>query len=145
MQRCVMVKHGAGTNPAQGAAVTDRNASRPLNRHPVRYHVLDVEGHKLEVARIGTTLASDLSSSGLFLSYARLTPGVYVHFNFELPGGNVEAVGKVVHNQHRMDDHGVARPGAGVRFTSMSDGDRQRLEAYLGGQGAGHRFSEARV
>jgi hypothetical protein len=111
----------------------------------VRYHVLAIEGSTLEVQRIGTTLASDVSTSGVFLSHAELTPGTCVHFYFELPTGYIEAVGKVVHNQHRVDAAGVARPGAGVRFIRMSASDKRRLEAYLGGKAAGHRNSEARV
>jgi hypothetical protein len=107
--------------------------------------VLEVDGQKLEMARIGTTLAANLSSAGMFLAHARLTPGVHVHFYFELPGGYIEAVGKVVHNQHRVDAAGVARPGSGVRFIRISDGDRQRLESYLAGRSASHRFSEAQA
>ena len=37
-------------------------------------------------------------------------------------------MGKVVHNQHRIDAAGVARPGAGVRFIRMSASDKRRLE-----------------
>ena len=105
-----------------------------MSRQVVRYHVLEVEGHTLDVARIGTTLASDVSQSGMFLAYAQLTPGTQVHFYFELPGGYIEAVGKVVHNQHRIDAAGVARPGAGVRFVRISATDQRRLEAYVAGR-----------
>ncbi len=123
----------------------NRKQERIHTRQLVRYHVLAIEGATLEVQRIGTTLASDVSSTGLFLSHAALTPGTHVHFYFELPAGYIEAVGKVVHNQHRVDAAGVARPGAGVRFIRMSDGDRRRLESYLRGRSSSHRFSEARV
>jgi c-di-GMP-binding flagellar brake protein YcgR len=125
--------------------VTDRKLTRIPIRQVVRYHVLEVDGQKLEMARIGTTLASDLSQGGMFLSHTRLTPGVHVHFYFELPGGYIEAVGKVVHTQHRVDAVGVARPGSGVRFIRMSESDRQRLDAYLAGDAGTHRNSEARV
>jgi hypothetical protein len=125
--------------------VNARKLTRIPIRQVVRYHVLEIDGQKLEMARIGTTLASDLSPGGMFLTHTRLTPGVHVRFYFELPGGYVEAVGKVVHSQHRVDAVGVARPGSGVRFVGMSDGDRQKLDAYLGGDACSHRISEARV
>ena len=125
--------------------MTNRRTERVPTRQVVRYHVLAIEGSTLDVKRIGTTLASDVSTSGLFLSHADLTPGTHIHFYFELPAGYIEAVGKVVHNQHRVDASGVARPGAGVRFIRMSDSDRRRLESYLAGRSASHRFSEARA
>jgi hypothetical protein len=128
------------------AAVNERKPPRVATRQMVRYHVLEIDGQKLEMARIGTTLASDVAPGGVFMTHAQLTPGTHVHFSFELPGGYVEAVGKVLHNQHRIDATGVARPGAGVRFIRMSDGDRARLDQFLGGGRGGHRISEgARV
>jgi PilZ domain len=128
---------------AHASVVTNRRQLRTLTKQVVRYHVLAIEGSTLEVQRIGTTLASDVSSNGMFLSHAALTPGTCVHFYFELPTGYIEAVGKVVHNQHRVDASGVARPGAGVRFIRMSASDKRRLESFLGGKTVGHRFSEA--
>jgi PilZ domain-containing protein len=132
-----------GTVTAQYAAVSHRIEQRVPTRQVVRYHVYEVEGRKLEVQRIGTTLASDVSTTGMFLSHAELTPGTRIHFYFELPTGYLEAVGKVVHNQHRLDAAGVARPGAGVRFIRMSATDKRRLESYLAGRSTSHRFSEA--
>jgi c-di-GMP-binding flagellar brake protein YcgR len=123
--------------------VGNRKQQRVHTRQVVRYHVYQVEGRALEVQRIGTTLASDVSTTGMFLSHAELTPGTSIHFYFELPTGYIEAVGKVVHNQHRIDAAGVARPGAGVRFIRMSASDKRRLESYLDGRQSGHRFSEA--
>ena len=125
--------------------MTNRKQERIHTRQLVRYHVLAIEGSTLDVRRIGTTLASDVSPGGMFLSHAELRPGTHVHFYFELPTGYIEAVGKVVHNQHRVDAAGVARPGSGVRFIRMSDSDRARLVKYLAGRSTGHRFSEARV
>lgn len=113
---------------------TNRKQRRVHTRQVVRYHVFEIEGRELHVARIGTTLASDISATGMFLSHAQLTPGTHIHFYFELPGGYVEATGKVVHNQHRIDAAGVARPGAGVRFIGMSAGDRARLERFVAGR-----------
>ena len=118
--------------------VSNRREPRVPTRQVVRYHVFEIEGCELNVARIGTTLASDLSAAGMFLSHAELTPGTHIHFYFELPGGYLEATGKVVHNQHRIDAAGIARPGAGVRFIRMSAGDRARLEAYLAGRSTSH-------
>ena len=123
--------------------VTNRHEPRTFTKQVVRYHVLAIEGTTLDVRRIGTTLASDVSPTGMFLSHAELTPGTCIHFYFELPTGYIEAVGKVVHNQHRIDAAGVARPGAGVRFIRMSASDKRRLESWLGGKTASHRFSEA--
>jgi len=123
--------------------VSNRKTQRTHTLQVVRYHVLAIEGSTLEVQRIGTTLASDVSPTGMFLSHAELTPGTCVHFYFELPTGYIEAVGKVVHNQHRVDAAGVARPGAGVRFIRMSASDKRRLESYLGGKTSSHRNSEA--
>jgi hypothetical protein len=117
---------------------------RIQTRQVVRYHVLELQGETLQMARIGTTLASDISLSGLFLSHTKLEPGLRVHFYFELPDGYLEAVGKVVHNQHRIDGAGVTRPGSGVRFIRMSLGDRVRLEAFLDGRRPAHRFPESR-
>ncbi len=114
-------------------------------RQVVRYHVFHVDGSELNVGRIGTTLASDISAAGMFLSHASLTPGTFIHFYFELPTGYLEAVGKVVHNQHRLDAAGVARPGAGVRFVAMNGGDRDRLQQYLAGRSTSHRIPEARA
>ena len=125
--------------------MSNRKTQRTHTLQVVRYHVLAIEGSTLEVQRIGTTLASDVSPTGMFLSHAELTPGTCVHFYFELPTGYIEAVGKVVHNQHRMDAAGVARPGAGVRFIRMSASDKRRLESFLGGKSGSHRNSEARV
>lgn len=122
----------------------DIKQMRTDTRQVVRYHVLELQGDTLQMARIGTTLASDISLSGLFLSHTQLEPGLRVHFYFELPDGYLEAVGKVVHNQRRIDGGGVARPGSGVRFIRMSDGDRARLVAFLEGRRTGHRFSESR-
>jgi hypothetical protein len=96
--------------------------------------VLEVDGRKLEIARIGTTLANDVSNDGLFLAHAELTPGTQVHFYFELPTGYIEAVGKVVHNRPRADASGVLRSGSGVRFVRMNETDRRRLETYLAGR-----------
>jgi hypothetical protein len=135
----------SGTNAALLPVVSNRRQQRIHTRQIVRYHVLAIEGSTLEVQRIGTTLASDVSQSGMFLSHAELTPGTHIHFYFELPTGYIEAVGKVVHNQHRIDAAGVARPGAGVRFIRMSASDKRRLESYLGGRQTSHRISEARV
>jgi hypothetical protein len=135
----------SGTNAARWPDVTNRKQQRVHTRQVVRYHVLAVEGSTLEVKRIGTTLASDVSMAGLFLTHAELTVGTHIHFYFELPTGYIEAVGKVVHNQHRIDAAGVARPGAGVRFIRMSDSDCRRLEAYVSGRSASHRISEARA
>jgi hypothetical protein len=122
----------------------NRREERVHSRQVVRFHVLDVEGKKLDIARIGTTLASDVSQNGMFLAHAELKTGAHVHFYFELPGGYIEAVGKVVHNQHRVDASGIARPGSGVRFIRMSDGDKRRLESYLGGRQASQPLSEIR-
>ena len=125
--------------------MTQRKQDRIHTRQVVRYHVLAIEGSTLDVRRIGTTLASDVSMSGMFLSHAELTPGTCVHFYFELPTGYIEAVGKVVHNRQRVDAAGVARPGAGVRFIRMSASDKRRLESYLAGKPSGHRNPEPRV
>ena len=123
--------------------MSNRKQPRVPTKQVVRYHVYEIEGHKLEVQRIGTTLASDVSTTGMFLSHAELTPGTRIHFYFELPTGYIEAIGKVVHNHERVDASGVARPGAGVRFIRMSASDKRRLESYLGGRPASHRISEA--
>src|SRR6476646_8333090 len=133
----------SGTNAALQTRVSERRAKRTPTRQVVRYHVYQIDGRELEVRRIGTTLASDVSTTGMFLSHAELTPGTQIHFYFELPTGYIEAVGKVVHNHERVDASGVARPGAGVRFIRMSASDKRRLESYLGGKPAGHRNSEA--
>lgn len=147
MEQRVTIKgvDNSGTNAAERTGVTNRKQQRVPTKQVVRYHVLAIEGSTLELKRIGTTLASDVSMTGMFLSHADLIPGTHIHFYFELPTGYIEAVGKVVHNQHRVDAAGVARPGAGVRFIRMSDGDHRRLASYLGGRSAGHRFSEARA
>lgn len=109
----------------------------------VRYHVLAMNGDQLELARIGTTLASDISLDGLFLSHVTLAPGTRLHFYFELPDGYVEGVGKVVHNQRRSDGRGRACPGSGVCFVIVGGLDRRRLAKYLAGKRAGHRIPEA--
>jgi hypothetical protein len=114
--------------------VTQRKTQRIPSRQVVRYHVLELDGRKLEIARIGTTLANDVSNDGMFLAHAELTPGTHVHFYFELPTGYIEAVGKVVHNRPRADASGVLRCGSGVRFVRMNETDRRRLEAYLAGR-----------
>jgi c-di-GMP-binding flagellar brake protein YcgR len=135
--------YNSGTNAALQTRVSERRAKRTPTRQVVRYHVYQIDGRELEVRRIGTTLASDVSTTGMFLSHAELKPGTQIHFYFELPTGYIEAVGKVVHNQQRVDASGVARPGAGVRFIRMSASDKRRLESYLGGKPSGHRNSEA--
>ena len=133
----------SGTNAALQTRVSERRAKRTPTKQVVRYHVYQIDGRELEVRRIGTTLASDVSTTGMFLSHAELTPGTRIHFYFELPTGYIEAVGKVVHNHERVDASGVARPGAGVRFIRMSASDKRRLESYLGGKTSSHRNSEA--
>jgi len=133
----------SGTNAALQTRVSERRAKRTPTKQVVRYHVYQIDGRELEVRRIGTTLASDVSTTGMFLSHAELTPGTQIHFYFELPTGYIEAVGKVVHNHERVDASGVARPGAGVRFIRMSASDKRRLESYLGGKTSSHRNSEA--
>ncbi len=147
MERRVTIKgvDNSGTNAADGQGVGNRKQERVQTLQVVRYHVYQIDGRALDVTRIGTTLASDVSTTGMFLSHADLTPGTQIHFYFELPTGYLEAVGKVVHNQPRVDAAGVARPGAGVRFIRMSASDKRRLESYLGGRSSSHRFSEARV
>lgn len=135
----------SGTIAALRTPVGKRQQERVQTLQVVRYHVYQIDGRALDVTRIGTTLTSDVSTTGMFLSHADLTPGTHIHFYFELPTGYIEAVGKVVHNQHRIDAAGTARPGAGVRFIRISASDKRRLESYLGGRSAGHRFSEARV
>ena len=125
--------------------MSNRKQQRVPTRQVVRYHVYQIDGRELEVRRIGTTLASDVSTTGMFLSHAELTVGTRIHFYFELPTGYIEAVGKVVHNHERVDGGGMARPGAGVRFIRMSASDKRRLESYLGGRKSGHRNPEARV
>src|SRR5262249_54082033 len=124
--------------------VSKRKEPRIETRQIVRYHVLTLGADdKLELTSVGTTLASDISVDGVFLSHVMLERGVRLHFYFELPDGYVECVGKVVHNQHRIDAHGVARPGSGVRFVIVSGLDRQRLARYLAGKARGHRIPEA--
>lgn len=130
---------------AQLARVGRRKQMRIATKQVVRYHAMGSDGQALRIDRLSTTLASDVSQSGMFLMQAQLPPGTHVHFYFELPGGYIEAVGKVVHNQHRPDAGGVARPGSGVRFIRMGEGDRARLGAYLDGHTAGHRIPEAGV
>ncbi len=112
-------------------------------RQVVRYHVLEMKGDELQLERIGTTLASDISLDGVFLSHVTLKPGTRLHFYFELPDGYVECVGKVIHNQHRVDASGVARPGSGVRFVIVAGSDRLRLARYLAGKERGHRIPES--
>jgi PilZ domain-containing protein len=124
--------------------VSKRKQPRQRARQIVRYHVYEIEGSELNVARIGTTLASDISQSGMFLSHASLTPGTQIHFYFELATGYIEAVGKVVHNRERIDDAGTARPGSGVRFIRMSERDRARLKSFLAGRSTSHRIPETR-
>ena len=147
MERRVTFKgvDNSGTIAAHCGRVGKRKQERVQTLQVVRYHVYQVDGEALDVKRIGTTLASDVSTTGMFLSHADLTPGTQIHFYFELPTGYIEAVGKVVHNQHRVDAAGTARPGAGVRFIRMSASDKRRLESYLGGRSSSHRFSEACV
>ena len=146
MERRVKVKPTTGTPAALAGGVSNmsnRKQPRIQTRQVVRYHVLEVRDDKLELTRIGTTLASDISADGVFLSHVTLTPGTRLHFYFELPDGYVECVGKVVHNQHRIDAFGVARPGSGVRFVIVAGHDRLRLAKYLAGKPAGHRIPEA--
>jgi hypothetical protein len=123
--------------------VSKRKQPRIQTRQVVRYHILEVRGDELELTRIGTTLASDISLDGVFLSHVTLPPGTRLHFYFELPDGYVECVGKVVHNQHRIDGFGVARPGSGIRFVIVAGLDRMRLAKYLAGKRSGHRIPEA--
>ena len=132
----------SGTITALRTGVGKRGQERVRTLQVVRYHVYQIDGQALDVTRIGTTLASDVSASGMFLSQAELTPGTRIHFYFELPTGYIEAVGKVVHNQARIDAAGTARPGAGVRFIRMSASDKRRLESYLGGRPASHRIPD---
>jgi hypothetical protein len=124
--------------------VTQRKQPRQRARQIVRYHVYEIEDNELNVARIGTTLASDLSQSGMFLSHASLSPGTQIHFYFELPTGYIEAIGKVVHNRARADAGGETRPGVGVRFIRMNERDRGRLRSFLAGRSKSHRIPETR-
>jgi hypothetical protein len=113
-----------------------------MAREIVRYHVLEANGSELEMARIGTTLASDISQEGVFLANANIAPGAHVHFYLDLPDGYIEVVGKAIHNQRRIDPVGVARPGTGVRFLRVSTHDRARLASYLADRPASHRIPE---
>lgn len=123
--------------------MSQRKQPRKRVAQIVRYHVYEIDGRELNVARIGTTLASDISQTGMFLSHASLTPGTHIHFYFEVPSGYIEAVGKVVHNRAR-DDGGVERPGSGVRFVRMSERDRARLKAFIAGRSTSLRNPETR-
>lgn len=147
MEQRVKVKGATGTSHADSRGVSDISGKRKEPRIPtrqvVRYHVLELVDDELQLDRIGTTLASDISRDGVFLAHVTLKPGTRLHFYFELPDGYVECVGKVVHNQHRVDASGVARPGSGVRFVIVSGMDRMRLAKYLAGKGRGHRNPEA--
>ena len=113
---------------------------RTDTRQVVRYHVLELQGDTLQMARIGTTLTSDISRSGLFLSHTQLEPGLRVHFYFELPDGYLEAVGKVVHNQRRID--GSLRGYARLRSLLLCVWGRSSLHAverhfFAGARGDG--------
>lgn len=143
MEQRVKVKRATGTERARSRPVSKRKQPRMETRQIVRYHVLEVNADdELELQQIGTTLASDISVDGVFLSHVMLEPGTRLHFYFELPDGYVECVGKVVHNQHRIDAYGVARPGSGVRFVIVAGADRLRLARYLAGKARSHRIPE---
>lgn len=104
----------------------------------MRYQLSAVEGRASEATEAANRLASDLSLAGMFLWHAKLTPGARICFSFELPSGEIAVKAKVVHNQHRIDAAGIARPGAGVRFEEISERDRDRLESFLAGKSTGH-------
>ncbi len=143
MERRVVVKQAsAGTERAERSGVSKRRQQRLDIRQVVRYHVLEIAGGRLEQSRLGTTLASDISQDGVFLSHVALSPGTQLHYYFELPDGYVECVGKVVHSDERVDAFGVSRPGAGVRFLRMADLDRARLARFLAGKQRGHRIPD---
>jgi hypothetical protein len=142
MEQRVKVKTATGTRRAQKRRVSKRKEPQVPARQIVRYHVLELVNDELQLQRIGTTLASDISLDGVFLAHVTLKIGTRLHFYFELPDGYVECVGKVVHNQHRVDSFGVAKPGSGVRFVIVSGMDRMRLAKYLAGKGRGHRIPE---
>ena len=82
----------------------------------------------------GTTV--DLGRGGLFLRTALpMTPGVPVRVTLHLPGeGTVVADGKVVRTvgQQQIGEHAGDRPGIGVQFERLPDGDGS-LCAFLFG------------
>lgn len=75
---------------------------------------------------IATSLTLNVGAGGLAIrTTSPLRPGAAVRVRFRLPGGrqDLEAEACVV-----WADHGV---GMGLRFASMSDGDRAMLDAFV--------------
>jgi hypothetical protein len=112
----------------------ERRTHRWSTRLPVRYQVFDGRAGRLNIGRISTARARDISSKGLFLSDASLPSGTRLHIFFELPetwGACIEAFGEVVHERARLDAMGFEVAGVGVRLLQMHEHDRVRLEKYL--------------
>ena len=79
----------------------------------------------------GTTV--DLGRGGLFLRTALpMDPGADVRVTLRLPGqrGHVVAEGQIVHRVAPTAGDGRDRPGLGVRFVELADGNA--LGAFLG-------------
>ncbi len=112
----------------------ERRRHRWSTRMPVRYQVFDARTGGLNIGRISSARARDISAQGLFLSDVHLPSGTRLHIFFELPetwGSCIEAFGEVVHDRARLDALGFEVAGVGVRLQQMPEHDRQRLEKYL--------------
>lgn len=116
------------TDPAPGTK--PRRTAREYQRITVRCGCW-LEHEQATV--YGTTV--DLGRGGLFLRTALpMTPGVPVRVTLHLPGeGTVVADGKVVRTVSHHDGESASdRPGVGVQFERLPDGDGS-LCAFLFG------------
>ena len=104
--------------------MSERRRPRYSARMPVRYHVWDTRGRRIELGSLVPAKACDIGENGLFLAGAALPAGARLHFFLGLPDGSgcVEGFGQVVH---------TTPSGVGVRLLRMAAGDRVRLDRYL--------------
>jgi len=81
-----------------------------------------------------TGFSQDISAGGLFVATYDLRPiGAEVKLEFSLPGGyEIKTRGEVRWVKDPIDDGASdGSPGMGIRFSELSDGDREAIEEFI--------------
>ncbi len=123
--------------PDADEGLVERSSGSPVNdgdrRHTERVSLqADIGLHS--ATQFFTGLSGDVSRGGLFVAtWAPLPLGTEVTVSFVLPGGHqVTAPGRVAWlKDPQRAGEGEDSPGMGVRFTTLTDRDRQAIERFL--------------
>jgi uncharacterized protein (TIGR02266 family) len=126
--------------PDADEGLVDRSTGSPVNepgseRRTTERVSLDADIGLHSATQFFTGLSGDVSRGGLFVAtWAPLPLGTEVTVSFVLPGGyQITAPGRVawLKEPQTSTENSEDTPGMGVRFTTLSDADREAIEQFL--------------